>query len=92
MPVNGLLLTLAEDANLVQKSLLEVGRHSHIELGERSGRWQPIVVETGGTRESHEVHEWLQDLPGVQMVDVVFTSVSNPSGGVRSKKVSESSI
>lgn len=49
-----------------------------IELGERTGRWQPIVAESEGTRDSHEVHEWLESLSGVVMVDVVFSSVSPP--------------
>lgn len=78
MPVNGLLLTLAEDEKLAGDSLLEIRGRGDIELGERTDRWQPVVVVTGGARESHEVHEWLQDLPGVEMVDVVFSSVSAP--------------
>ncbi|MCP5537681.1 MAG: hypothetical protein H7A51_15790 [Akkermansiaceae bacterium] len=78
MPVNGLLLTLTEDEKLAQSSLLEIECRDDIELGDRTGRWQPVVVETGGTRESHEVHEWLENLPGVLMVDVVFSSVSPP--------------
>lgn len=87
MPVNGLLLALTEDENLAGVSLLEIARRGDIELGERTGRWQPLVVETGGTRESHEVHEWLAELAGVEMVDVVFSSVSSPPQDTPSKKV-----
>ncbi|MBT8037995.1 MAG: hypothetical protein KJO21_10670 [Verrucomicrobiae bacterium] len=87
MPVNGLLLTLTEDEELAGESLLEISRRDDIELGDRTDRWQPVVVETEGTRESHEAHEWLADLPGVQMVDVVFTSVSRPPQEASSKKV-----
>ncbi len=78
MPVNGLLLTLSEDEMLVKDVLSELDQRHDIELGERTERWQPLVVETSGTRESHEVHEWISDLPGVIMVDVVFSSVSSP--------------
>ena len=87
MPVNGLLLTLTDDENLAGESLLEIERRSDIELGDRTDRWQPVVVESGGARESHEVHEWLAALPGVLMVDVVFSSVSPPPEGTPSKKV-----
>lgn len=82
MPVNGLLITLTEDEKLVQDVLLAVESRDGIELGERTGRWQPVVVETEGTRESHEVHEWLDSFPGVVMVDVVFSSVAEPQEDV----------
>ena len=78
MPVNGLLLTLKEDEGLVSNALLEIEGRQDIELGERTGRWQPVVVESRGTKGSHEAHEWLESLPGVIMVDVVFSSVSPP--------------
>lgn len=78
MPVNGLLLTLNEDATLANDALLLIAGRDDIELGDRTGKWQPIVVESEGTRESHEVHEWLEALEGVYMVDVVFSSVSDP--------------
>ncbi|NWK56712.1 hypothetical protein HW115_13900 [Verrucomicrobiaceae bacterium N1E253] len=84
MPVNGLLLTLTEDEKLAQDALLVVAGREDIELGERTGRWQPVVVETEGTRQSHEVHEWLQSVEGVLMVDVVFSSVSEPGEKVKS--------
>ena len=81
MPVNGLLLTLTDDESLVDDVLLTIAAHDSVELGDRTGRWQPVVVETGGTGESHDVHEWLQALPGVVMVDVVFTSVGDTQEG-----------
>ena len=81
MPVNGLLLTLTEDETLVDDALSVISARDDIELGDRTGRWQPVVVEAGGTGESHEVHEWLQALPGVVMVDVVFTSVGDTQQG-----------
>jgi len=78
MPVNGLLITLTEDETLSGDTLLAIAEHDCIELGDRTDRWQPVVVETSGTRDSHEIHEWLEALPGVIMVDVVFSSVSDP--------------
>ena len=81
MPVNGLLLTLTEDEALVNDALLVIAARDDIELGDRTGRWQPVVVETSGTGESHDVHEWLQELPGIVMVDVVFTSVGDTQQG-----------
>jgi nitrate reductase NapAB chaperone NapD len=78
MPVNGLLITLTEDETLSSDALLAIAKHDCIELGDRTDRWQPVVVETSGTRDSHEIHEWLEALPGVIMVDVVFSSVADP--------------
>lgn len=77
MPVNGLLITLTEDETLAQDVLLAIESRDGVELGDRTGRWQPVVVETEGTRDSHEVHEWLESLPGTVMVDVVFSSVGD---------------
>ena len=81
MPVNGLLLTLAEDGSLVDDALLAIAERGDVELGERTEKWQPVVVEADDTGGSHDVHEWLQSLPGVLMVDVVFTSVGDAEKG-----------
>ena len=78
MPVNGLLITLTEDETLSKEVLLAIAERDGIELGDRTDRWQPVVVETSDTRDSHDVHEWLEALPGVVSVDVVFSSVSDP--------------
>lgn len=81
MSVNGLLITLARDEFLAEQALLAMAGKEGVELGERTGVWQPLVVEVdGGAKGAHTVHEWLEALPGVEMVDVVFTSV----GDVRS--------
>jgi len=90
MPVNGLLITLTEDETLSGDALLAIAEHDGIELGDRTDRWQPVVVETSGTRDSHEIHEWLEALPGVIMVDVVFSSVSDPEEA-EATKVSDGS-
>ncbi len=86
MPVNGLLLTLTEDKKLTEVTLSEIRERSDIELGERTDRWQPVVVDSVGTRGSHEAHEWLESLPGVMMVDVIFSSVNEPSDKEGSKR------
>jgi len=89
MPVNGLLLTLTEDETLARDVLFAISERSEIELGDRTDRWQPVVVETTDTGGSHDVHEWLQELPGVVMVDVVFSSVSEPEEADLVEKKSE---
>ncbi len=86
MAVNGLLLTLTEDEMLAKETLLELGLRKDIELGERTARWQPLVVDAKGIRQSHEVHEWLSALPGVVMVDVVFSSVERSEEEQNSKQ------
>lgn len=79
MSINGLLLTLSDEDMLVQQALDAIKEHSQLEIGGRSGRWQPLVVESNGTGDSHDIHEWLQALDGVVKVDVIFTSVDEPS-------------
>jgi len=81
MPVNGLLLTLLEDENLVNDALSSIAARDDVSLGERTGKWQPVVVESDDVGDSHDVHEWLESLPGVLFVDVIFTSVGDTEEG-----------
>jgi len=81
MPVNGLLITLEEDETLVEEVLKVLDDREGIEIGERTGRWLPVVVEAEDAKGSHDVHEWIESLSGVVIVDVVFTSVGDIEEG-----------
>lgn len=72
MPVNGLLLTLTGAPHLADRACEQVAARSGVELGERSGIYQPLAVETADVQAAHEFHEWLESLDGVGQVDVIY--------------------
>ncbi|MBK1791811.1 hypothetical protein [Persicirhabdus sediminis] len=76
MPVNALLLTLNDSLEQRKSALEQLSNHSQIEVGQLEDRWLPVVAESNNTKNSHELHEWIEQLPGVNFVDIVFASVS----------------
>lgn len=76
--VNGLLLSLSKNEDLAREAVQAIEQHPRIELGELNECWLPVVVDSMGTGDSHDVHEWIQKLEGVDFVDVVFASVEEP--------------
>ena len=78
MPTNGLLVNLADDKDAADDAVAQMRARQQIELGERNERYLPIVVESQGVKDSHDVHEWIERLPGVIAVEVVFASVDEP--------------
>ena len=79
MPVNGLLLTLTTDPALATATRQTVSSRAGTELGDSCDRWQPVAVETPGVKEAHDFHEWLESLPGVEQVDVIYVGFDEPS-------------
>lgn len=77
MHINGLLLTLSQDIQLSSDAIEKLTSHPAIEVGERNQMWLPIVAEATGTRQSHEIHEWVESLAGVTKVDVIMASVED---------------
>ena len=71
MPVSGLVLTLTPRADGLGIRHT-VSQHPAIEAGEVRGRKLPLVSDTNCHLEDRRVWEWLQSLPGVHHVDVVF--------------------
>ncbi|MBC8128148.1 MAG: hypothetical protein H8M99_13490 [Gloeobacteraceae cyanobacterium ES-bin-144] len=41
-------------------------------LGRAEDRWQAVVVDTLDVKAAHDFHEWLEALPGVEQVDVIY--------------------
>jgi hypothetical protein len=72
MPVNGLLLTLSPDSGLADEALARITARAEVSLGEPQGRWQAIAVDTPDVKTAHDFHEWLEALPGVEQVDVIY--------------------
>ncbi len=79
MPINGLLINLSNDEVLATETVALLQDSGKLELGERTDRWIPVVVDAAGVGESHDVHEWIDALPGVVAVDVIFASVEEPN-------------
>ena len=78
MPISGLLLTLSSDPDRASEALEHLQRRPGIELGDARGRWLPIATETSDSRSAREVHHWLESLPGIAQVEVIYVSFDEP--------------
>ena len=83
MPISGLVITLSADPGQAARALSLLAAHPAVLPGERTGRWLPVAVESGNDAESRALHEWVQTLPGVEFVDVVYVNYE-PDDGVAS--------
>jgi hypothetical protein len=78
MPVNGLLATLATDSLQADSVRALVAMRPEVTLGPARGRWQPLAVDTPDVKSAHDFHEWLEALPGVEQVDVIYVGFDPP--------------
>lgn len=74
MMTSGLLLSLAGDASAVEKALAELRACPVLTLGDRQGPWVTAALQTSGPEESERWHHWMEAIPGVGGVEVVFVS------------------
>lgn len=72
MPVNGLLVTLSKDSAVAEAACALMAARDGLSLGTPRERWLPVAVETADVRDSHDLHEWIEALPGVEQVDVIY--------------------
>ena len=79
MPVNGLLLTLSPDAKLADEARLRISSRAEASLGVPQDRWQALAVDTPDVKAAHDFHEWLEALPGVEQVDVIYVGFDEPT-------------
>ncbi len=79
MPVNGLLLTLSPDKRLADRAREAIAARAEADLGEPQGIYQPLAVETPDVRSAHEFHEWLEAMPGIERVDVIYVGFEEPN-------------
>ena len=79
MPVNGLLLTLSADAGLASQSRKAIDERPETVMGKSNERWQPLVADTPDVKAAHDFHEWLEALPGVEKVDVIYVGFDDPT-------------
>lgn len=69
---SGLLLSLSGDASAVEQALAQLRACPVLTLGDRQGSWLTAALQTSGPEESERWHRWMQGLPGVGDVEVVF--------------------
>jgi len=79
MPINGLLLTLSPDSGLAESARARIASRAEVSLGETNERWQALAVETPDVKAAHDFHEWLEALPGVEQVDVIYVGFDESS-------------
>ncbi len=79
MPVNGLLLTLSANPALAADARATISTRPEAIQGETQDRWQPLAVDTSDVKAAHDFHEWLEALPGVEQVDVIYVGFDEPS-------------
>lgn len=73
--LSSLVITLSGDRELATEAIARIARHPLIEAGDAEGHYLPVVIEATDAR---PVHHWLEALPGVAFVDVVFCSTELP--------------
>jgi hypothetical protein len=56
----------------------EISSKPEVSLGTAQDRWQPLAVDTPDVRAAHDFHEWLEALPGVEQVDVIYVGFDEP--------------
>jgi len=74
MPISGLILTLSSDAELAAQAIATVSMRAEFMPGERNACWLPVAMEARDDAESRDLHDWLNALPGVDFVDVVYVN------------------
>ena len=79
MPVNGLLLTLSSDPILAGSACAHIASRAEVSMGNPQDRWQPLAVDAPDVKAAHDFHEWLEALPGVEQVDVIYVGFDEPS-------------
>jgi len=73
--LSSLVVTLCDDGTLAAQTVREIATHAAITVEEAAGNYLPITIEVADAR---PIHQWLESLPGVQYVDVVFCSTEVP--------------
>ncbi len=74
MITSGLVLTLNADAVLAGQAMASLRTRPEFTPGERNDRWLPVALEAADDATSRAAHDWLNQLPGVDFVDVVYVN------------------
>lgn len=79
MPISGLVLTLSADPALAAAATAALDARPEITPGAARERWLPVALDANDDTESRALHDWLQALPGVEFVDVVYVNFETDS-------------
>ncbi len=71
MITSGLILTLSHDPALADQALTALRVRPEFTPGERSDRWLPLALEAHDETARRDLHDWLERLPGIELVEVV---------------------
>ncbi len=74
--LTSLVVTLSADPEVAAPAHGEIVRHPSISAAPVEGHYLPILIEDVDAR---PIHQWLESLPGVANVDVVFCSTEEPA-------------
>jgi hypothetical protein len=77
VPISGLRITLADDEMSARRGLAALTEDDRVELGVQHGRRIAAVLETPDPVSDKHAYRWINDLPGVRHVDVVFVALES---------------
>lgn len=69
--LSSLVVTLCGDKTLASDTRQQIAEHASITTEDAIGDYLPLAIESADAR---PIHRWLESLPGVRYVDVVFCS------------------
>ncbi len=82
MPISGLVLTLNREESNQDEALSMIKQSDQIMLGPISGQKVPAVLDTPNKDENKKSLRWLESLPGIHHIDVVYVSLEEDSDEV----------
>ena len=79
MPICGVLITLDSDLQSARGVLRGLALQPEVTLGDRLGQHQPAVLEVRDGDHLEQTWARLQDLPGVNQLDLVYADYTTDS-------------
>ncbi len=67
--LSSLVITLSDDPAAAKATVAAITTHESITVAQVVNRYLPVVIEAADAR---IIHDWLNALPGVSYIDVVF--------------------
>jgi hypothetical protein len=73
--LSSLVITLSQDQETATSALKSIQGHAAISTETLIEHYLPITIEATDAR---PIHEWIESLPGVDYIDVVFCTTTPP--------------
>lgn len=74
--LSSLVVTLSDEPETAASTISTIAAHESVSVAPPEGRYLPLTIESADAR---VIHHWLESLPGVRFVDVVFCSTEMDS-------------